>query len=378
MCGTNDQSPINIIPEDVVYDSTVCSPKLNWTVNWNQHTFKIGNNGHSIGLKALSKVADDTDEQVVVGDDGTEYMTLALNEDCIARLENKFAPKGSQHTEFCLDSFHFHWGLEDDEGSEHLVDDTAFPLEVHFVHYSCAHAGLGTTLGLYPSYDNITAKMAIDEDYHELAVVGVFFELSEYDNPGFDRILSEETMEAIQLPGGEAIVDGVYLQDIIPQEIFDAGYYSYEGSLTTPPCTPIVRWHVSAAHSYIGKNQIERFRRLMTSENDENVTMAPNFRDPQYNAHTVYGCMDALYTESSGSDATTDAIVWGYAVFISLVMCCFGGGCYWRSKRDAKTVNVGAINRQRLASRSSVDRGHALSVSAISPTATTPGAEQHH
>jgi carbonic anhydrase len=34
---------------------------------------------------------------------------------------------------FDLIQFHFHWG-QDDEGSEHLVDDKSFPLELHLVH----------------------------------------------------------------------------------------------------------------------------------------------------------------------------------------------------------------------------------------------------
>jgi carbonic anhydrase len=379
MCGTNDQSPINVDTSNLIYDSSVCGPTLNWTVDWTQHTFKIGNNGHSIALQALKKVGDtDPDgglESTVWGDDGTQYMTLGANENCIGKLQNIFAPEGSPHTEFCLHSFHFHWGLEDDEGSEHLVDDIAFPLEVHFVHYSCAHSGLGTTLGQYPTYENISAKMEAHEDYHELAVVGIFFEVTEFDNPGFDRILSADTMEAIQYPGhDEVIVDGVYLQDIIPQEVFDGGYYSYEGSLTTPPCTPIVRWHVSTAHSYIGKTQIARFRQLMTGV--ENVSMAPNFRDPQYNLHTVYGCMEGSNV-SAVSDTAMDAIVIGYAVFISLVMICFGATCYWKSKREVKTVTASASKRERLASRSSMDRGRNHSIPVASPT-TTPGAEEHH
>lgn len=30
---------------------------------------------------------------------------------------------------------HAHWGSQDQQGSEHLLDGRAFPAELHFVHY---------------------------------------------------------------------------------------------------------------------------------------------------------------------------------------------------------------------------------------------------
>ena len=65
----------------------------------------------------------------------TEYHALSTNEDTIGRFPNYFQWK-PENEEFCLDSFHFHWGTSDLYGSEHYVDGVAFPLEVHFVHYS--------------------------------------------------------------------------------------------------------------------------------------------------------------------------------------------------------------------------------------------------
>ena len=67
--------------------------------------------------------------------DGNEYHALSTNEDTIAKFPNYFQWT-PDHEEFCLDSFHFHWGTSDLNGSEHYIDGGAFPLEVHFVHYS--------------------------------------------------------------------------------------------------------------------------------------------------------------------------------------------------------------------------------------------------
>ena len=75
-------------------------------------------------------------EGTITDEVGREYTTLTTRANSIGRLQNNFLPEDSPHSEFCLHSFHFHWGLHDLEGSEHLVDDFAWPLEVHFVHYS--------------------------------------------------------------------------------------------------------------------------------------------------------------------------------------------------------------------------------------------------
>ena len=37
-------------------------------------------------------------------------------------------------SKFLLWQFHFHWGKDDTQGSEHTVNGREFPMEVHFVH----------------------------------------------------------------------------------------------------------------------------------------------------------------------------------------------------------------------------------------------------
>lgn len=99
--------------------------------------------------------------------------------------------------------FHFH------SPSEHTVNGNAYPLEMHLVHQE-----VGTT---------------------NLAVVGLFVE--EGTGNGlldsiFTRIPSEEKVE-------EQTDLTVNLSDVIPPA---QTYYTYVGSLTTPPCTVGVDW----------------------------------------------------------------------------------------------------------------------------------------
>mmetsp|Transcript_73008 Transcript_73008/g.65686 ORF Transcript_73008/g.65686 Transcript_73008/m.65686 type:complete len:433 (-) Transcript_73008:142-1440(-) len=373
MCAAQDESPINIETDNVIYDSHVCGSTFNWTIDWSVHSWKLNNNGHTIVLTPIEETTIDPDgdlDDTVIAEDGTAYSTLTLNENAIAKLPNYFLPEGSPHEEFCFHSMHFHWGLENDEGSEHTLDAVMYPMEVHFVHYSCQHAGLGTTLGQYPTHEDVLEKRENGEDTHELAVVGIFFELTDYDNPLFDAVLPDDTLENIQYPpdvtgtSSEEIIKNVYLQDIIPEEVFTDGYYAYEGSLTTPPCTDIVRWHVMNAKSYIGKAQIARFRELMFTANK---TMAPNYREVQNNVNPVYACFEE-YVEPdviTQAERTEHAIMWVYAVFILGLMIGMGVFCVRRSKREAAAVltreESNKQKRERLASRSSIGGLHDMS-----------------
>merc|ERR1711978_758498 len=85
-------------------------------------------------------------------------------------------------------------------------------------------------------------------------------------------------------------VEGLDLADLIPLDYATAGYYAYEGSLTTPPCTNIVRWHVMNARQTIGVSQMAKFREMM--QDTSNKTMAPNYREIMPTFNEVFACGD--------------------------------------------------------------------------------------
>ena len=256
MCGTNDQSPINIDPKSVTYDESICTAEFHWDFKMPMvEVFKVKNTGHSISLTPVKQIeyydgAEDDGALLVANSvNFTTYRELKYSDDAIATFDNNFLPTGSEHTKFCLDSLHFHWGTTSDTGSEHLIDDHQYPLEVHFVHYSCQHNDLGLTLAQFPDLEDVESAKEEGEDVHQLGVIGFFFEISEEDNPAFDLLFSDDRMDRIELPLNASeelteldIVHGFNLGDIIPVDYVSAGYYAYEGSLTTPPCTNIGRY----------------------------------------------------------------------------------------------------------------------------------------
>lgn len=115
--------------------------------------------------------------------------------------DNSYIMVGDKRYQFR--QFHFH------SPSEHTVKGKAYPLEMHLVH---EQPGTGN-----------------------LAVIGIFIEEgseNNFLNDVFSRIPSEEEVE-------EQTDLTLNLSNFIPPE---QTYYTYIGSLTTPPCTVGVDW----------------------------------------------------------------------------------------------------------------------------------------
>jgi carbonic anhydrase len=120
-----------------------------------------------------------------------------------------------------LVQFHFH------HPSEHLLGGERFAMEAHFVH----------------------------ADGNDLAVVGVFMTPGR-NNVAFNRIVA--TMPSTE--GSPAPADPL----IDPNELLppQRGYYRYEGSLTTPPCSETVDWFVISEHIEVAQADIDRFAKI--------------------------------------------------------------------------------------------------------------------
>ena len=115
---------------------------------------------------------------------------------------------------------HFH------NPSEHTVEGQRFALETHLVH----------------------------RRESEIAVVGILYRL------GSANAAIQAVIEAA--PGqGEADVpvSGLPASDFLPS---GRGYYGYMGSLTTPPYTEGVRWHVLSEALEVSAEQVERLAAL--------------------------------------------------------------------------------------------------------------------
>lgn len=212
-CAGKQQSPIDIRTTQTEYD-----PKLNDFAIWFDppkpgSTFHVVNNGHTI--------------QVNMG--GDFHVT-----------------NGGLPSVYKTAQFHFHWGHADHQGSEHLIDNRASPLELHIVNYdSVNYKSIGTAM---------VQPMG-------LAVLGVMYEVGDEDNEALEPIL--QAMEHVKDPENDLIHDlpAQRIRDFLPSDT--TKYYRYNGSLTTPGCFESVIWTVFDEPLYISQRQMSAFRRIL-------------------------------------------------------------------------------------------------------------------
>ena len=146
--------------------------------------------------------------------------TISFDTDALrkkAELELNFADGSKSY--FQPLQFHFH------SPSEHTVDGKHYDLEVHFVH---TVRGSDNVAGSVPQ-----AEMAG-------AVIGVFFDTAaggDYENAFI------KGMDTAILGRGLSIKPKVPVRDFLSR-LDMSEYWSYDGSLTTPPCTEGLKWSV--------------------------------------------------------------------------------------------------------------------------------------
>lgn len=122
-------------------------------------------------------------------------------------------------TRYQLEQFHFH------HASEHTLNGAHFPLEVHLVHRSATGALLV-----------VGVLVAEGAEHPALRVL-------------FDRIPHDHESTRLSIDP----------EILLPDE---RRYVTYEGSLTTPPCTEGVTWVVLTSPVAASADQIQRFSAL--------------------------------------------------------------------------------------------------------------------
>jgi carbonic anhydrase len=134
-------------------------------------------------------------------------------------------------------------------GSTLVVGGKSYALkQFHFHHPSEEHIN-------GRPYDMVVHLVHVDSD-GSLAVVAVFLEKGEA-NTFLDSVWRNIPAEQ----GKEVAVPSVTinLEDLLPA---DRGYYTFTGSLTTPPCSEGVTWYVLKRPVSLSGDQLARFAKL--------------------------------------------------------------------------------------------------------------------
>jgi carbonic anhydrase len=210
LCGKGqEQSPVNFISRPIP-ESRKESPitkKIDFS-GWKKHTHAIlWNNGNTIGV--------DIDYS-----NTTQYYSYFYY----------------NHQSYILRQFHFH------SPSEHHIEGSYFPLEAHFVH------------------ENPLT--------HKFLVLAIFFDYDTNFNSWLHHFWN-------QLPGRPInLSPTVRVEHVLKDTVLDLPqlarmlqiyhYETYQGSLTTPPCTEGVQWIVLFNPLPIHIHQLLHWRSLMS------------------------------------------------------------------------------------------------------------------
>jgi len=182
---------------------------------------------------------------------------------------------GQLEGEYQILQLHFHWGATDSRGSEHTVDGKEYPMELHVVHRKVG----------VPLADLLTTPKS-------LSVAGFFFEV-DGDNTNTALAPLTNALEQIMVSGSQidfstvnfSLVD--LLKPVAPIDgaARSSRYATYEGGLTTPPCSEVVEWNNFLTPLKVSKAQLRQFRML---DDSDSKAIVDNYRPPQpLNGRTV-------------------------------------------------------------------------------------------
>ncbi|KAL3859879.1 hypothetical protein ACJMK2_010067 [Sinanodonta woodiana] len=220
------QSPVNISVKKSVYDENLESNPIQ-IVYLPETNMAVVNSGHSI-------MANATEQSVISG--------------------------GPLSGTYRLQQFHLHWGATDDIGSEHTIHGRCYSAELHLVHFN--------------SDKYKTFADAMDKP-DGLAVLGVMVKIDK-EHAGFKSIT--DVASKVSHKGQSTKLSKRFDPGcLLPVDTLS--YWTYPGSLTTPPLYESVTWIIFSKPISISKEQIKALRSLKDEEHD-GKRIVNNYRPP--------------------------------------------------------------------------------------------------
>ncbi|XP_001360972.2 carbonic anhydrase-related protein [Drosophila pseudoobscura] len=203
---TNNQSPVNI--NQPCMENSYFETPLQWT-NGNvlPDGIRLENNGHTVVLRASYP-------------------------GCVPSIDG-----GDLLGRFEFREISFRWSWSSNMGSEHTVDNRHYPLEMQCLHTAAQTEGCISS--------------------QSIVMISYMFEVGE-DNPYLEVLIQH--LVTIKKAGRSVEVPPFPISYLVTP--FYTQFFSYQGSLTEPPCHRGVEWLINPDPLAISERQLNEFRQL--------------------------------------------------------------------------------------------------------------------
>ncbi|XP_019740463.1 carbonic anhydrase-related protein 10 isoform X2 [Hippocampus comes] len=266
-CITAQHNPLKVHEgwwayKEVVQGSFVPVPSFWGLVNSAWNLCSVGKRQSPVNIETSHMIFDPYLTSMKLNTDGKKmrgtmyntgrHVSVRLDKEHLVNISG--GPMMYSHR---LEEIRLHFGSEDSQGSEHLLNGQAFSGEVQLIHYN------------HELYTNYTEAA---KSPNGLVVVSIFMKVAETSNNFLNQLLNRDSITRVTYKR-------LNIEEIYPET---SSFITYDGSMTIPPCFETATWILMNKPVYVTRMQMHSLRLLSQNQPSQIfLSMSDNVRPIQ-------------------------------------------------------------------------------------------------